>query len=216
MKTIHTYISEKFQVGKDNIRTYAYEPKDRNELIECIKEKVEKEGLGTKEKPLNLNDIDTSKITDMSRLFDAEDGDLVKLSKNGYFDISDWDVANVTDMYCMFYYSSFDGNISDWDVSNVKNMKNMFAHSLFNSNISDWNVSRVRDMSYMFYWSKFTGKNGSISNWNVSNVEIMTCMFSHTKFSSNIDKWNIKSLKHKDLVVMDCPLEDNPPKWYKF
>ena len=43
----------------------------------------------------NFNDIDTSKITDMSNLFDS-------MNKfNG--DISNWDVSNVTDIVYMFY-----------------------------------------------------------------------------------------------------------------
>jgi len=45
----------------------------------------------------NFNWIDTSKITDMSRLFCADE------VFNG--DISLWDVSNVTDMSHMFHYA---------------------------------------------------------------------------------------------------------------
>ena len=150
---LRKYLFEKFQVSKDYKRQYAYAPKDRDELIDCIKDKIDKEGFGTKDNPLDLNDIDTSKITDMNYLFNGEDGPLKELSKNGYFDISDWDVSNVTNMRYMFYDSRFNGNISDWDVSNVENMRDMFCYSDFNGDISDWDVSNVKDMYFIFTYA---------------------------------------------------------------
>ena len=191
MNSLRQYINEKFQVSNDNIRKYSYYPKTKEELIECIKDKIEKEGLGTKENPLNLNDIDTSEITNMCLLFDTLDGKLKALSKNGYFDISNWDVSNVTNMEYMFSNSNFNGDISDWDVSNVTSMKGMFYCSAFNGDISKWDVSNVKFMVAMFDASKFTGENGDISNWDVSNVENM------------------------DLAFYDSPLELSPPKWYR-
>ena len=167
MNSLKQYIVEKFQVGKDYKHQYVYTPKDKKELIECINNKIEKEGLGTKDKPLDLNDIDTSEITDMSFLFSILHGNLVKLSENGNFDISGWDVSKVTNMRGMFTDSCFDGDISDWDVSNVKNMNGMF------------------------FSSTFTGENGNLNNWDVSGVENMRLMF------------------------FECPLQKNPPKWYK-
>ena len=187
MKEIKQYISEKLIVN-NTIQGYNYHPKDKDELIDCIKKKIKQEGLGTKNHPLDLNDIDTSKITDMSELFDINDGELKHLSNNGYFNISEWNVSKVENMYYMFCNSAFNGDISRWDVSNVKNMSGMFELSGFNSNISDWDVSNVEDMSYMFYKTNF---NGNISNWDVSNVNYMVGMF------------------------INCPLQNNPPKWYK-
>ena len=163
MKELNQYIQEKLIVN-NNISNYLYHPKDRDGLIECIKEKIDKEELGNKDKILDLNDINTSDIIDMSYLFDARYGPLKKLSNNGYFDISEWDVSNVENMGYMFWKSNFNRDISNWNLSNVKNMFNMFA------------------------WSNF---NGNISNWNVSKNVNMYSMFAH------------------------CPLEKNPPKWYK-
>ena len=88
----------------------------------------------------------------------------------------------------MFNKSKFDGDISKWDVSGVLDMKCMFRNSKFNGDISQWNVSSVKEMSFMFAISKF---NGDISQWKVSSATNMIDM------------------------VFDCPLENNPPTWYK-
>jgi len=187
MKTINQYISEKLHINNTTKIEYMYHPKDKDELIKAIQDKIEKYGLGTKEDLLDLNDIDTSKVTDMSHLFNSLDGKLKDLSKNGHFDISSWNISNVVNMENMFYHSEFNGNISNWDVSNVEDMSFMFAVSTFDRDISKWNVSKVENMRYMFSNSYF---NGDISKWDVSNVKNMRLMF------------------------LDSPLENNPPKWY--
>ena len=191
MNSLRHYIVEKFQIGKDYKRQYAYQPKDKEELIECIIEKIRKEGLGTEDNPLDLNDIDTSKITDMSELFDIIDGKLQFLSKNGHFDISDWDVSNVTNMEYMFGNSNFNGDLSDWDVSNVTNMNSMFRYS------------------------EFTGKNGDIGHWNVSNVKSMRNMFGGSRFDGDISNWDVSNVENKLFMLDNCPLQKHPPKWNK-
>ena len=180
-------------------KVFNYHPKTKEDLIDCIKDKIKKEGLGTKDNPLDLNDIDTSEIKDMSSLFnaedgliDAEDGQLQELAKNGYFDISQWDVSNVKDMSNLFLYSEFNGDISNWDVSNVEEMFAIFRHSNFNGDISQWDVSNVKDMGAMFKYSKF---NGDISNWDVGNVEEMSGMFWGSNFNGDISQWDVSNVK---------------------
>ena len=153
MKSLQNYITEKILINKNSKLAYNYHPKTKDELKDIIKQKIEYEG-----NECNLNDIDTSNITDMSNLFAYTDF-------NG--DISKWDVSNVTTMEDMFTDSKFNGDISKWDISNVINMKYMFSHSEFNDDISKWDVSNVTNMGGMFVGSKF---NGDISKWNVSNV----------------------------------------------
>ena len=91
----------------------------------------------------NLNDIDTSKITDMSSLF-------YEISQN--VDVSLWDTSNVTNMNYMFGgCAMFNCDLSKWNVSKVKDMHGMFdSCTNFNSDLSKWNVSNVEDMSYMY------------------------------------------------------------------
>ena len=116
MKSLKQYIQEKLVIKKrNNVFDYKYFPETKEELKDLINQRIRKEG-----KEVNLNDIDTSKITDMSYLFaDFEDF-------NG--DISNWDVSNVKDMYGMFYgCKSFNQDISNWDVSKVKYFDNVFT-----------------------------------------------------------------------------------------
>ena len=131
--------------------SYSCQPKTKDELKKIIEDRIEKEGP-----ECDLNDIDTSLITDMSWLF-------FESKFNG--DISNRDVSNVTNMKYMFYGSKFNGDISNWNTSNVNSMRGMFKESQFNRDISKWDVSNVEFMSGMFYESKF---NQDISNWKIN------------------------------------------------
>ena len=119
-------IVERLHINKD-IDHHNYHPKKYDELKELINELIEERGDDA-----NLNDIDTSQITDMTELFSNS-------KFNG--DISDWDVSNVKNMNGMFAYSKFtseNGDISNWDVSNVKTMTAMFYKSPLEKNPPKW------------------------------------------------------------------------------
>ena len=137
MKKINKYIQERLHINKDiDSNYYNYHPKTKEELKELIRKLIKERGNDA-----DLNDIDTSKITDMSYMF-------YDSKFNG--DISNWDVSKVKDMHSMFYNSKFNGDISNWNVSKVINMERMFYESHFNGDISNWDVSNVKDMSFMF------------------------------------------------------------------
>ena len=165
MKTLSQHITERLQLNKDRANVHRYFPKTKEELQEIIKQLIEKRGIDA-----DLNDIDTSKITDMSDLF--------LHSKN------DNDIN-----------PRFDGDISKWDVSNVTNMNNMFQCSIYsgkNGDISKWDVSNVVDMGYMFNNSEF---DGDVSDWNVNKK----CYFSEEMFKNcpaenNLPAWYTKWL----------------------
>ena len=153
MKNISNYINEQLNGNGADIKNA--HPKTSKELEKIIKSRIQKDG-----KDCDLNDIDTSLITDMSFVF------LHNPTFNG--DISKWDVRKVTNMRAMFAESEFKGDISKWDVSGVENMRSMFANSKFNGDISKWDVSNVEDIDDMFTDSKF---NKNISKWNLSNLK---------------------------------------------
>ena len=90
---------------------------------------------------INLGNIDTSKITDMSKLF-------FKTQRTDFSGIEKWDVSNVEDMGAMFAFSeSFNQDISNWDISNVRNMYNIFRtlySQPYKNAIFDWDLSNVK------------------------------------------------------------------------
>ena len=152
LKNPNFSIVERLHINKDTgNHSYNYHPKTRDELEKLVDKLIKERGDNA-----DLNDIDTSEITDMSHIFyyskfngDISEWDVSNVKKmetmfgcskftgkNG--DISQWDVSNVIDMYCMFYKSKFNGDISNWDVSNVKNMNNMFYKSPLEKNQPKW------------------------------------------------------------------------------
>jgi len=132
-------------------------PKNINALRDLVSSEIDRLGSDA-----DLNHIDVSKCDTMHWLF-AADG---RTTFNG--DISEWDVSNVEDMYCMFKGSKFNGDISKWDVSNCKSLSDMFRSSKFNGDISKWDVSSVTGMSHIFGESEF---DGDISKWDISNLK---------------------------------------------
>ena len=92
--------------------SYSCQPTTKGELRDIIEDRISKEGPNC-----DLNDIDVSLITNMSKLFFMSEF-------NG--NISKWNVSNVEKMNSMFSCSKFNGNISKCDVSNVNNMEYMF------------------------------------------------------------------------------------------
>ena len=137
MKSLSQHIQEALKVGsKSKVNAFNYHPKTRIELKELVEKLIEERGNDA-----DLNDIDTSEITDMSSLF-------YNSEFNG--DISKWNMGKVKNIFFMFANSIFNGDISGWDVSSVEDMSAMFQNSKFNGDISDWDVSSVKDMRVIF------------------------------------------------------------------
>ena len=125
MKQINKYILERLHINKDT-KNYNYHPKTINELKKLVDKLIKERGYNA-----DLNDIDTSEITDMTYMFAYSEFNI---------DISKWDVSNVKDIDCMFYNTKFNGDISKWDVSNVKakDMLLMFYDSPLEKNPPKW------------------------------------------------------------------------------
>ena len=89
MKSLHEIILEKLKIRKSNKSSYKYFPKTKGELQDLLKQLIEERGNEG-----DFNDIDTSKITDISDLFNF----MQEFNGN----IAKWDVSKVTDMRYMF------------------------------------------------------------------------------------------------------------------
>ena len=109
-------MNEALKIGKNlsKFSTYSCQPKNKEELRDIIKSRIDKEFYWC-----DLNDIDTSLITDMSSLFAYS-------SFTG--NISKWDISNVTNMDYMFIGSSFDGDISNWKIPDNCHTTYMFLN----------------------------------------------------------------------------------------
>ena len=92
--------------------TYSCQPKTKKELIVIIRSRIAEEGP-----ECDLNDIDTSLITDMSGLF-------IRSDFNG--NISKWNTSRVTNMNKMFAWSKFKQDISNWKIRKDCDVRDMF------------------------------------------------------------------------------------------
>ena len=186
MKNIQEYITERLKISSDLKHDYNYFPQTTKELQEIIKTLLDERGADA-----NLNDIDTSKIIDMSHLF----GNAYTNKRIKNIDISKWDVSNVQEMSFMFSNcKDFNCDLSHWDVSNSKNMTYMFYNcNNFNSDLSQWDVSKVKILRSMFH--NCFEFNSDLSHWNISNVHDMAYMFFMCKkFNSDLSKWDVSNI----------------------
>ena len=152
MKQLSTYVQEKLIINKDYRDNKIVEPKTFDELRNIIIDRYDKLGPGTKQNPIDFNDIDVSNLDSFCN--DKSEG-IFDGTRFKYIDISDWDVSNIKSMRGMFFMCTelkSVGDISKWNVSNVTNMTHMFnGCNNFNKDISEWNVSNVRYHAYTFY-----------------------------------------------------------------
>ena len=133
MKKINNYIIEKLKKisSKNPGKLYNYFPEDDDELFNLLKHLINARGVKA-----DLNDIDTSKITNMDSLFA---GTSIVSKFDG--DISEWDVRNVTNMEFMFCNSKFsgkNGDIGKWKVNDNVKMDKMFYNCPLEKNPPQW------------------------------------------------------------------------------
>ena len=178
----------------------------------------------------HISGWDTSKVTDMSKLF---------LDAHTFNEpLNNWDVSNVTNMHAMFdnaylfnqpldnwdvskvadmseMFSSmealvFNQPIGNWNVSNVTNMYSMFSEAKeFNQPIGDWDVSNVTDMQGMFFGAKSFNK--PIGNWDLNSVTDMKGMFlKANNFNQPIDKWDVSNARNMRQMFNDAEAFNQP------
>ena len=157
MKNLNQYIKEKLIINKD-YRDTTIVVKSFDELRKIIEDRYDKLGPGTKQNPIDFNDINVSGIKTLGIYTGSPNAiGLFEKIEFEYIDISDWDASNVTDISGMFYdckkLKSI-GDLSKWDVSKVESMISMFANCKTITSVGDlsnWDVSNVKYASYMFH-----------------------------------------------------------------
>ena len=185
--------------------------KDIDEPKERIKEEYIKQNSKTTHK-LDLTMLDVSMVKDMSYIFADKRNDKYPYAELKSIDVSNWDVSNVTDMYCMFdsCLSLESIDVSKWDVRHVKNMSGMFyrCESLESIDVSNWDVSNVKDMHSMFEGCESL-ESIDVSNWSVDYVESMSYMFYGCKSLESIDvsNWDVRDMRDIKNMFNGCKFD---------
>ena len=210
MKTLNQYIKEKLIINKDYIEVKIV-VKSFDELRKIIEDRYDKLGAGTKQDPIDFNDIDVSNLYSFYNR--NRDIGIFQETQFKYIDISDWNVSNVTNMAGMFFRCKdlkSVGDISSWNVSSVTDMTTMFdsCEELESvGDISKWDVSNVTDMAFMFCNCVYF--NQDISKWDVSKVSDMEYMFYRCKkFNQDLSDWGVSNVKNNDHIFYGCPIKN--------
>ena len=150
----------------------------------------------------NLRLLDTSKVTDMSSMFENCSG-LTNLN------VSSFDTSKVTNMSSMFENCSglTSLDLSNFDTSNVTYMRYMFQNcsGLTSLDLSNFNTSKVKNMSFMFYdCSGLTSLD--VSGFNTSNVTDMRYMFQNCSGLTSLDVsgFNTSNVTNMDFMFQNC------------
>ena len=161
---------------------------------------------------VNLGDIDTSKITDMSSLFDWAEG--YSDQRDSFKGIESWDVSNVKDMSHMFQRARVENiDFSKWNTANLTDMTCMFAESvLVNVNLNKFNTQNVKEFYACFQDCSFSD-DPKISNWDISNGVNFTDMFFQSNYKWDLSSWKINPRADTYAMTYASDLKDSqlPP-----
>ena len=160
---------------------------------------------------IDLSSLDTSQVTDMSKMFFG-------CSSLTSLDVSNFDTSQVTDMSYMFRMCSSltSLDLSNFDTSKVTNMSGMFgglygfpSMGIEKINVSNFDTSQVTNMSDMFLnCEKLTSLD--VSNFDTSKVTDMSHMFESCSSLISLDVSNFDTSKVTNMENMfcDCPAWD--------
>ena len=167
------------------------------------------------------NSIDTSKVTNMSYMFQSSQATTIDLSnfntsnvanmsymfnnsKVTALDLSNFDTHNVINMHGMFYQSQATTiDLSSFNTSNVTNMDHMFSSSAATTlDLSNFDTSNVTNMSNMFSYSDVTTLD--LSNFDTSNVTNTNAMFWYSKATSiDLSSFNTSKVTNMSYMFSD-------------
>ena len=209
----------------DNETIYIVSPK----VIKISENIQEMFAYHTQIESIDLTNLDTSNVVDMSYLF-CQDRDLKEVKFGKYFDTSsvenmsemfflcenlisldlrNFDTSKVTDMRGMFFECTnlISLDLRSFDTSKVTNMYGMFyaCKSLTSLNLSSFDTSKVTNMNGIF---SLCEKLGSIklSNFDTSKVVNMGGMFYACKSLTNLDlsSFDTSSVENMSIMFSDC------------
>ncbi|EAD7632832.1 BspA family leucine-rich repeat surface protein [Listeria monocytogenes] len=149
---------------------------------------------GSEVPSLDLSNLDTSSVTNMAYMFYNSDATSI--------DVSNFNTSSVTNMYCMFRFCEVATSIdvSNFNTSNVTNMGHMFSYTSAATglDVSKFDTSKVMYMNGMFMGSAATSID--VSGFNTSNVTNMNEMFRDSAATSldvsHFDTSNVMDMRY--------------------
>ena len=151
---------------------------------------------------LDLTNIDTSNVTNMSNLFNS-------CSNLTNIDLSNFDTSKATTIDGMFAgcRKITTLNLSNFNTSNITSLTNTFANcvSLTSLDLSNFDTSKVIYLEYTFdHCSNL--KNLNISNFNTSNATTMQSLFNGcTSLETlNLSNFNVEKVTSMYNMFRDC------------
>ena len=168
----------------------------------------------------DLEDINTSKLTNMAFMFYSTGSDTESFNMSN---INNWDLSQVTTMFGTFLMTGVNattwsiGDLSNWNTSNIKIMSSTFTGCCKKvstcdiGNLDNWDTSNVINMSQMFFSMGYYSTSwniGNISNWNTSNVTDFSKMFGLTAYNvetfniGNLDNWDTSNVTNMSQMFM--------------
>jgi surface protein len=188
MINLNNYIVEALKIKSgNNLNTYKYFPQTTEELKKICTKLIDEQSM---EDIIDLNCIDTSKITSFESLFEGFSG-IIKI------DISNWNTSNVKNMISMFYNCEFLEEIIGIDKFDTKKLEycyEMFdgCTSLQTLDLSKWKVNNLKYAQYMFNDCKSLTSIGDVSQWDLDSIksEGVKYMFGFcSKLKCDIRNW---------------------------
>lgn len=148
---------------------------------------------------MNLSALNTSKVKNMSNMFDKAQIPSVSLSG--------LDCSEVTDMEAMFMNAKISQiDLTGLRTSKLTNMECMFEGCQIKDNLdlSGFNTEKVTSMSSLF--RNCTATDICLTSFNTSNVTNMSSMFSGCSKLTSLDltKFNTENVQNNYSMFKDC------------
>ena len=150
-------------------------------------------GAGADEFELDVSSLNTSKVTNMSGMFNGTG----YLCGNFSLDVSNFDTSNVTDMSKMFFKTGYNSvnftlDVSSFDTSKVTDMSEMFKITGNKSNLFNTSIT-IRNSDVISYVSMFDGVATNIGsqivvNYTSDTSELVDKMIATKSTDSNVIK----------------------------
>ena len=169
---------------------------------------------GNSSNPGDINNWDTSKVTDMSYMF--------RSTKFNEF-IGDWDVKAVTTMRSMFEGATqFNQNLSGWMVDrrfegSLMNVMQMFYNATSFRGGSGYSIFSLKPTGSLYETfrnsgidllklGKPTSSSGALSKWDVSEITIFNnCFYDAGDFTGEgLGDWDVSSATSMSSMFYNC------------